>query len=58
VIAVLRFTIRGATMDDAEGIAATHVASIRGLASSHYTPTQIEAWSAGKEPERHRHAMA
>lgn len=42
--------IRPATDDDRPGIAAVHVASIRGLAQRHYTEEQIDAWCAGKEP--------
>jgi hypothetical protein len=50
--------IRHATADDAEEIALVHSASIRGLAAGHYTETQIDAWSAGKEPQRYRYASS
>lgn len=53
-----RISIRRAAADDAEAIAAVHTASIRGLAAKSYTSTQIAAWSAGKEPDRYRRAMA
>lgn len=42
--------VRPATADDCPGIAAAHVASIRGLAKRSYTPEQISAWSADKNP--------
>ncbi|MCB9749431.1 MAG: GNAT family N-acetyltransferase [Myxococcales bacterium] len=50
--------IRRASADDAPGIAAVHVASIRGLASVSYTPAQIDAWTQGKTPDRYRQALA
>lgn len=50
--------IRRATAEDADEISEVHVASILGLASGHYSATQIAAWSSGKEPERYRKAMA
>lgn len=43
--------IRPARTDDRAGIAAAHVASIRGLTQSHYSQEQIDAWSAGKKAE-------
>ena len=45
--------IRRATVSDREGIALAHAASIRGLATDHYTAEQIAAWSSGKNPERY-----
>jgi putative acetyltransferase len=44
-------TIRNATPEDCEGILAVHVASIRTLCASDYTPEQIEAWAGPKRAE-------
>jgi putative acetyltransferase len=50
--------VRRATADDAAAIALVHAAAIRGLASTHYEPAQISAWSADKQPDRYRRALA
>ncbi len=43
-------TIRRARVEDAAGICAAHLASIRGVCARDYTPEQIEAWCEGKTP--------
>ena len=49
----LSVSIRAATIEDVGAIAKVHVESIRGLARSHYTPEQVEAWSSAKMAERY-----
>jgi putative acetyltransferase len=49
--------VRPATTHDAPGIARVHVAAIRDLASSFYTPEQVAAWSSGKQPARYLQAL-
>jgi putative acetyltransferase len=51
------FTIRRARVEDAPGICAAHVASIRGVCFRDYTPEQIEAWCVGKRPEIYTERM-
>jgi putative acetyltransferase len=46
-------TIRRATESDRPAIARVHIDSIRGLTHTHYSPAQIDAWSAGKSPEKY-----
>lgn len=43
--------IRRATPEDAESIAGIHMRSIREISASHYSPEDIEAWSAPRKPE-------
>ena len=42
--------IRRATLADAEGIFRVHRTAIRDIASAHYTPEQIEAWTERLSP--------
>ena len=42
--------VRPGVPDDAEAIWRVHVASIRLVCASHYTPEQIEAWAGPKRP--------
>ena len=42
--------IRRAILADAEGIFRVHSRSIRNIASTHYTPAQIEAWAGRLTP--------
>lgn len=50
--------IRRATTNDAAAIASVHMASIRGLAATHYSAAQIASWSAGKHPHVYERARA
>jgi lipoyl(octanoyl) transferase len=50
-------TIRLATLDDAEGICAAHIASIREVCSRDYSPEQIEAWAGPKNAEMYRKSL-
>jgi putative acetyltransferase len=52
------FTIRRATLADAEALCALHKASVRGLCLGAYTAEEIEAWLREREPEAFRHAMS
>lgn len=52
------FTLRRARVEDAPGICAAHVASIRGVCARDYTPEQIEAWCHGKRPELYVERMS
>ncbi|GAA0221482.1 GNAT family N-acetyltransferase [Cryptosporangium japonicum] len=47
-------TVRPAEPDDAEAIHALSLRAIRGSASGHYTPAELEAWAATRSPARHR----
>ena len=49
--------IRRATPADADGITPVHVASIRTLCATDYTPEQIDAWAGWKSPDKYRAAM-
>jgi len=49
--------IRRATEADAESIRDVHVASIRELCYTHYTPTQIAGWLDGLMPDNYRSAV-
>src|SRR5262249_3652843 len=51
------FEIREGREEDAPGLCAAHVASIRGLDAPFYRPEQIEAWAGSKRPERYIAAM-
>ena len=51
------FTVRRAVGEDAEGIWRVHVSAIRGVASSHYTPEEIEAWAGPRRPEHYAEAI-
>jgi hypothetical protein len=42
--------IRSATPADAEGIFRVHTSAIRGVATTHYTSEQIEAWAGRLSP--------
>src|SRR4051794_2297601 len=50
--------VRPGVPGDAEAIWRVHVASIRQVCSSHYTPEQIEAWAGPKRPENYVRAMS
>jgi len=52
-----RVRVRRARPQDAIRIRNLHVASIRELTGSHYTPAQIAAWSAGRKPSDYLQAM-
>lgn len=52
------FTIRPATLADAEALCALHKASVRALCLGAYTATEIEAWLRDRESQGFRHAMA
>jgi N-acetylglutamate synthase-like GNAT family acetyltransferase len=47
------FTVRRAREDDSEGIWRIHVRAIRDIASSHYSPEEIEAWAGQRKPEHY-----
>ena len=49
--------IRRADRDDAAGILAAHVDSIRSIGPSFYPPEVVDAWGAGLTPERYANAM-
>lgn len=44
-------TLRRAQLEDCEAIWRVFTRSVRGLARSHYTPEQIEAWASLRQPE-------
>ena len=44
------FTIRPATLADAEALCALHKASVRTLCAGAYTAEEIEAWLRDREP--------
>ena len=48
------FILRKAAQEDCQAICELHIASIRGLGISHYTPGEVEAWARGKTPERYK----
>lgn len=49
--------IRLATLDDAEGICAAHIASIREVCAKDYSTEQIEAWAGPKNAEMYRKSI-
>jgi putative acetyltransferase len=51
------FTIRPATLADAEALCALHKASVRSLCAGAYTAEEIEAWLSEREPQGFRRAM-
>jgi putative acetyltransferase len=51
------FTVRPATLADAEALCALHKASVRALCLGAYTAAEIEAWLREREPQGFRHAM-
>jgi putative acetyltransferase len=51
------FTIRPATLADAEALCAVHKASVRALCLGAYTADEIEAWLREREPQGFRRAM-
>jgi putative acetyltransferase len=51
------FTIRPATLADAEALCALHKASVRSLCHGAYTADEIEAWLREREPAGYRQAM-
>ncbi len=51
------FTVRRAREEDSEGIWRVHTRAIRGIASSHYTPEEIEAWARPRQPEHYVEAI-
>jgi len=51
-------TIRGATLEDCEALCEIHVASIRELGRTHYSPEEVDAWAAGKTPARYEKRIA
>jgi putative acetyltransferase len=51
------FTIRPATLADAEALCALHKAAVRALCLGAYSADEIEAWLRDREPARYRHAM-
>jgi putative acetyltransferase len=54
---VVAFTIRLATLADAEALCALHKAAVRSLCVGAYTVDEIEAWLREREPAGFRHAM-
>ena len=52
------FEIRQGTTEDAPGICAAHIASIRALNAPYYRPEQIEAWAGPKRPQDYLETMA
>lgn len=51
------FTIRLATLADAEALCALHKDAVRSLCLGAYTAEEIEAWLREREPAGYRHAM-
>jgi GNAT superfamily N-acetyltransferase len=51
------FTVRRAREEDAEGIWRVHTSAIRCIASSHYTPEEVEAWASPLKPEHYAEAI-
>lgn len=49
--------IRRANRDDADGILAAHVDSIRSIGPSFYPQEVVDAWGAGLTPELYANAM-
>ena len=54
---VAAFTIRPATLADAEALCTLHKAAVRSLCIGAYTAEEIEAWLREREPAGFRHAM-
>jgi len=50
-------TIRRATPDDADGMAAAHLDSIRSLGPAFYTPDLVERWARAVRPDMYVDAM-
>ncbi|MDV2996173.1 MAG: putative N-acetyltransferase YafP [Chroococcidiopsis sp. SAG 2025] len=53
----MQISVRRAKTEDAEQICQVHIASVRELCKSNYTPEQIEAWVGKLKPEGHRQAI-
>ena len=51
------FTVRRAGEEDAEGIWRVHTSAVRGIANSHYTPEEVEAWAGPRKPEHYAGAI-
>ena len=51
------FTVRRAGEEDAEGVWRVHMSAIRGIANSHYTPEEVEAWASPREPGHYAEAI-
>ena len=51
------FTVRRAREEDAEGVWRVHTRAIRGIANSHYTPEEVEAWASPRKPEHYAEAI-
>lgn len=51
------FTIRPATLADAEALCVLHKNAVRSLCLGAYTAEEIEAWLREREPAGFRHAM-
>lgn len=51
------FTVRRASEEDAKGIWRVHTRAIRGIANSHYTPEEVEAWAGPRKPEHYAEAI-
>lgn len=54
---MVAFTIRPATLADAEALCALHKDAVRSLCLGAYTAAEIEAWLREREPAGFRHAM-
>jgi putative acetyltransferase len=52
------FVIRAAQPDDADGLAAVHMESIRALGAGFYAPDIVSDWGQPRTGERYRAAMA
>ena len=51
------FTVRRAREEDAQGVWRVHLSAIRGVAHSHYTPEEVEAWASPRGPEHYAEAI-
>ena len=51
------FTVRRAREEDAKGIWRVHTSAIRGIANSHYSPEEVEAWASPRKPEHYAEAI-
>jgi putative acetyltransferase len=45
--------IRKARLEDCQSIADLHVAAVKGISTTLYTPEEIQAWAVPKNPERY-----
>jgi len=53
----MSFHVRRARREDADAIGRVHVTAIRELCRNHYSPAEIEAWAAPREPEHYLEAI-